>query len=194
MDAATPNAALTELIAREQIRDCLARYARGLDRKDLDLLRSAFHPDATDHHGGSVDYHPAAEALIDDWKVRDAHRAFSQHLLFNMTFDIDGDAAHVETYFQLLVGIVPGAETTQPPLGISGGRYVDRFECRDGEWRIARRVVVNEYAAALDARDRPNHLLWARRSTQDPSYDRPLESPVRPDQAADSPRRPEPVS
>ncbi|MGO2111100.1 MAG: nuclear transport factor 2 family protein [Pseudoclavibacter sp.] len=187
MDAADPNGALSELIAREQIRDCLARYARGLDRKDLELVRSVFHPDATDHHGGSIEYHPAAEALIEDWQGRDALRAFSQHLLFNMTFDVDGDTAHVETYYQLLVGIIPGSDTQQPPLGISGGRYVDRFECRDGEWRIARRVVVVEYSAALDDLDRSHHLLWARRSTLDPSYDRPLESPIRPDQPAGTP-------
>jgi hypothetical protein len=166
-----------ELADRQAILDCLNRYARGLDRKDLDMLRSVFHPDATDHHGGSIDYHPAAEALIADWQVRDAHRTFSQHLLINTSIDLDGDVAHAETYFQLIVGLKPGARPDQPRLGLSGGRYVDRFERRNGEWRIARRVLIVEYEAALDARDRSHHLLWARRSKEDPSYARPLLGP-----------------
>ncbi|GAA0932686.1 nuclear transport factor 2 family protein [Pseudonocardia zijingensis] len=170
-------AAVQQLLDRQAILDCLNRYARGLDRKDLDMLRSAFHPDATDHHGGSIEYHPAADALIADWEIRDAHRTFSQHLLINTSIDLDGDVAHAETYFQLIVGIKPGAPTDQPRLGVSGGRYVDKFDRRDGEWRIARRVIVVEYAAALDEREQKHHLLWARRSKDDPSYARPLTGP-----------------
>lgn len=168
---------LDELLDRQEILDCLNRYARALDRKDLDMLRSAFHPDATDHHGGHVAYHPAAEALIEDWEVRDADRAFSQHILFNTSIDLDGDTAHTETYFQLLVGLKPDVRPDAPRLSASGGRYNDRFERRNGEWRIACRVLVVEYSMALDAIDRPHHLLWARRDASDPSYARPLLGP-----------------
>jgi hypothetical protein len=166
-----------DLMDRQAILDCLNRYARGLDRKDLDMVRSAFHPDATDHHGGTIDYHPAAEALIADWEVRDAHRTFSQHLLINTSIDLDGDLAHAETYFQLIIGLKPDARPELPRLGLSGGRYIDRFERRDNEWRIARRVLIAEYSAALDAQDEAYHRLWARRSKEDPSYARPLLAP-----------------
>ena len=166
-----------ELMDRQAILDCLNRYARGLDRKDLDVIRSVFHPDATDHHGGPIEYHPAAEALIADWEVRDAHRTFSQHLLINTSIELEGDVAHAETYFQLVVGLEPRVRPDQPRLGVSGGRYVDRFERRDGEWRIAHRVLIVEYGAALDERERDHHLLWARRSKEDPSYARPLVGP-----------------
>jgi hypothetical protein len=166
-----------ELLDRQAILDCLNRYARGLDRKDLEMIRSVFHPDATDHHGGSIEYHPAAEALIADWEVRDAHRTFSQHLLINTSIDLGGDVAHAETYFQLVVGLKPGVRPDQPRLGVSGGRYVDRFERRGAEWRIARRVIVVEYAAALDEREQQHHMLWARRGKEDPSYARPLIGP-----------------
>lgn len=166
-----------ELIDREAIRDCLNRYARGLDRRDLDMLRSAFHPDATDHHGGHIDYHPAADALLADWKVRDADRAFSQHLLLNTSIDLDGDTAHTETYFQLLIGLKEGVRPEAPRLSASGGRYIDRFERRDGEWKIARRVLIVEYSMAMAEIDRPHHLRWARRDKSDPSYARPLIGP-----------------
>ena len=169
--------AVKELMDRQAILDCLNRYARGLDRRDPDVLRSAFHPDATDHHGGHIDYHPAADSLIADWEIRDADRAFSQHLLLNTSIDLDGDTAHTETYFQLIVGLSPDVRPDSPGLSVSGGRYVDRFERREGEWRIARRVLIVEYMADMDARDRPHHLLWSRRSKLDPSYARPLLGP-----------------
>jgi hypothetical protein len=47
-----------ELVAREEIRDVLFRYTRGIDRLDLDLVRSCYHADAHDNHGafrGDVD-------------------------------------------------------------------------------------------------------------------------------------------
>ena len=43
-----------ELHDREAIRDCVARYCRGVDRFDRELILSAFHPDATDEHGKFV--------------------------------------------------------------------------------------------------------------------------------------------
>ena len=39
-----------ELADREAIRDCLYRYARGMDRCDEEMLRSAYWEDALDDH------------------------------------------------------------------------------------------------------------------------------------------------
>lgn len=166
-----------QLLDREAIRDCLHRYARGLDRKDLGMIRSVFHPDATDHHGGAIAYHPAGDALIEDWKRRDAKRTFSQHVILNCSIDLDGDVAHAETYFQLVIGLSEEAAAEQPRLSVTGGRYIDRFERRAGEWRIATRVLIAEYSAALDAIEHPHQRLWARRTPADPSYSRPLLGP-----------------
>lgn len=168
--------ALQELLDRQAILDCLKRYARGLDRKDIELLKSAYHPDAVDHHGALGDFTP--DGLVEDWLVRDAERTFSQHVLLNSTIEVTGDVAHGETYFQLVVGIKPELATEdRPALTLSGGRYIDRFERRAGEWRIARRVLIAEYKTALDPIDRPQNLAWARRDRTDPSYDRPLTGP-----------------
>lgn len=165
------------LADRHDIMDCLNRYGRGLDRRDADLLRSAFHPDATDHHGSRMEYHPAAETLIADWERRDADRTFSQHLILNTRIELDGDSAHAETYFQLVFGLRPGTRSEESPLRVVGGRYADRFERRDGEWRIARRVVITEFSGALEEAPLANLREWARRSTADPSYARPLTGP-----------------
>ncbi len=176
MDDAELKAAVQELLDRQAILDCLNRYARGLDRKDIEMLQSAYHPDATDHHGGFGDYTPAPVAIVEDWLIRDADRAFSQHLLVNTSLDIDGNEAHGETYFQVIVGLTPEAAEAsgRPPLTVGAGRYVDRFERRNGEWRIARRVPISEFSAALEEIKNPHALAWARRNKQDPSYARPL--------------------
>ena len=50
----TMEARVQELLDREAIRDCIARYARGVDRFDRELILSAFHPDAIDEHGKFV--------------------------------------------------------------------------------------------------------------------------------------------
>ena len=48
------NARLQELCDRADIFDCMYRYARGIDRIDRELLRSAYHDDAVDDHVGFV--------------------------------------------------------------------------------------------------------------------------------------------
>ena len=35
-----------DLVARERIRDVIHRYARGVDRRDYELVRSCYHPGA----------------------------------------------------------------------------------------------------------------------------------------------------
>ena len=39
---------------RQAIVDCIHRYARGVDRADDELLRSAYHPDAVEDHGAYI--------------------------------------------------------------------------------------------------------------------------------------------
>jgi hypothetical protein len=46
--SAVPEAALRRLLDRAQIQDATYRYARGVDRGDVGLIRSAYHPDAYD--------------------------------------------------------------------------------------------------------------------------------------------------
>ncbi len=52
----------------------------------------------------------------------------------------------------------------------SAGRYIDRFEKRGGQWRIASRVVAVEKATLLPADSGPRPARVGRRDRQDPSY------------------------
>jgi len=42
---------IQRLAAAETIRQAAARYSRGVDRLDVELMQSAYWPDATDDHG-----------------------------------------------------------------------------------------------------------------------------------------------
>ncbi|MNG25643.1 hypothetical protein D3C85_1152060 [compost metagenome] len=95
----------------------------------------------------------------------------------NHRCDFDGPTtAHSETYW-----IFSGLNQLGAPLTLSGGRYLDRFEKREGRWAIAARKCVIEWTGALDSVDMPQANLEAYAATgralrdkSDPSYMRPL--------------------
>lgn len=132
--------AVRVLTDRLAISDCLSRYARGIDRLDRQLLLSVYHPDAVDDHGKFV----GGPADFVDWALEMHQRLHvsHQHLILNHTCDIDGDVAHTETYYLFL-----GLNRSGPPWSMTGGRYLDRFERRDGHWAIARRLCLRDWAA-----------------------------------------------
>jgi len=156
------------LVDRAAITDCLLRYARGCDRVDAELIASAFHDDAVDLHGpvnGSV------VEFLDWWLPQQAGRESTQHYLMNMAVDVDGDQAHVETYYLCVIKL-----KDHPLASIVGGRYVDRFERRAIGWRIAVRVVTADWTVEADGSGTAAILASTpgRRSADDPSYERPL--------------------
>src|SRR5438067_150368 len=139
MDATSDQ--VQELLDRAAILDCLQRYARGMDRHDVALVESAYHPDAVDDHGLYV----GSGAGLAVWANEEAHRGLvrHQHHLTNHSVDIDGDTAHAETYFLVVMRSEAGSVT------LGSGRYLDRFERRAGEWRIANRVTLVETRSDL---------------------------------------------
>jgi hypothetical protein len=62
------------------IQDVLYRYARGVDRRDWELVRSVYHPDATDDHGG---YRGGVDGLLDYLRARHEHIEQSLHVITN---------------------------------------------------------------------------------------------------------------
>jgi hypothetical protein len=132
---------LTELLDREAIRDCLYRYCRGIDRADEATLRSTYWPDATDRHGR---YSGPVEGFF-QWALetfKTGPRNIHQVSNILITFTSETGAA-VESYFNALQrGTAGDGRVSQVLLA---GRYCDRFEKRDGEWRVSERVVVYDW-------------------------------------------------
>jgi len=159
---------------RQAILDCISTLSRGTDRHDVEQMTNAFHPDGWDHHGNTVIAGPEfAESM------NATHAAGSQQTMHNITThtcEIDGDVAHAESY---VMGAILNRDGVTARLLC--GRYIDRLERRDGEWRIAVRRSTVEVAMTGDASIlqtpafRDFHFAKGTRDKVDLSYQRPLE-------------------
>jgi hypothetical protein len=160
-------AALRRLLDRQAIDECINRYARGLDRRDEELLRSAYHADAIEDHGAYIGGVDGLVAYL--LKVHERFPGYQRHVT-TRNVEIAGDEAHAESYF---VSVVRRQAAEQ--LMVTAGRYVDRLDKRDGEWKIARRVTVLEWHGALEGGPIEGDIsVAARLDRDDVSYERPL--------------------
>jgi ketosteroid isomerase-like protein len=160
--------AVQELVDKEAIRQAVLRYCRGVDRSDEELLASAYHDDAVDFHGAT----PLEGAAIAPGILELVSQStVSQHQILNQFIQLHGpDAAAAETYFTAWESLPhEGAER----MLVAIGRYVDRFQKRAGEWRIAHRVVIVEHTQLLpsDGVFPPSRPGLGRRDRDDPSYE-----------------------
>ena len=166
-------AKMQDLMDREAIFDCIKRNARGNDRFDVELTTSSYHPDGI---------HELGQKQISGREYGEhanhAHAAMCDANLHNVTMhscEINGNVAHAESY-SLGLFLDKGGQTGR----MLAGRYIDRLEKRDGQWRIMLRRVTVEVAiegkATLpNGRFLPGSgYLCGTRDRTDPSYERPL--------------------
>ncbi len=137
-------AQLEALVAKDAITAVVHRVARGTDRLDHELIVSGYWPDGFDDHnsfrGGPVEFA--------DWVLQVLpHFAATHHFLGQCTIDLalDDAAAHVETYCSAHHVGKPDERGTVSDMRM-GLRYIDRFERRGDEWRIAKRVCAFDWA------------------------------------------------
>ena len=178
--------AVQELLDRQAIHDCLMTYSRGVDRLDRELILSCYHEDAIDDHGVFIGNREEFADWVD--AMHSGTHLSHQHAIFNVFVDLDGDTAHTESYFMFV-----GLNRAGTPLAMSGGRYLDRFEKRDGRWAIAARLCLRDWAPLetipepMDqskmtvVKNLPETFVELMRSgpqpardRSDPSYERPL--------------------
>jgi len=164
---------LRRLEDRQAILDCVIRVARGLDRHDPEITRSAFHDDAViniSEFTGTL-----AEFLA--WSRAGHEKLYGGHThnITNHSAEIDGDTAHAESYVLMVLRHRDGQAVT-----VAGGRYIDRLERRGGEWRIALRRLAPDWRFTADGRvwnpDRPG-IPFGTWDRSDISYQRPLTLP-----------------
>ena len=142
-----------QLADREAIRECLFRYARSIDRRDRPLLDSVFWPNAaTDYGFFSGPAHEMADWAFQALATMDQ----TMHSMTNMLIDIALPVAKVETYY-----VAYHRRTGPDGLAVDqilGGRYLDRMEKRDDDWRIADRHMVIDWMT-----ENPASGDWAAR-------------------------------
>ena len=135
---------LENMLAHEQIRCCIARLARGEDRRDSALITASYWPDSVTDYGvfaGSFDEYlawvvPGADAITN-----------TQHHIGQSHIELDGDSAKVET--QVIsyhrIDYAAGTSASDEHDTVIGGRYLDIFEKRGGDWRIASRKMLYDW-------------------------------------------------
>jgi ketosteroid isomerase-like protein len=127
---------LEMLLDKQEIYEVLMRYCRALDRGDAEELAKVYHEDGIDDHGFWKGRGVEFAKYITEMLAGQAP-SNCQHAISNVLIELDGQTAYVESYFAA-VNETKGTRTTVH------GRYIDRFEKRKGEWRIAYRVVARD--------------------------------------------------
>jgi ketosteroid isomerase-like protein len=167
---------LQELLDKEEIRELVQRYARALDRCDLELMKSVFHDDGVfehaDHYKGPA--HGFCEHAVGFLSTLGP----LQHFVCQQLIEVHGETAYGESY-----GLA--FHRAHDPSGkafdaIVGARLLDRYTRRNGAWKIAHRKTVVEWSADPWTEEHwgrgafgPQHMgeeFKGKKGAADPSY------------------------
>ncbi|MET0546572.1 MAG: nuclear transport factor 2 family protein [Caulobacterales bacterium] len=185
---------LREVCDRQEIEYKVRLYCRAIDRLDVNLLKSLYHPDGIDLHGN---FEGNAHDFADFIMKRIAElTTYGFHSTTQSVIDIEGDIAAAETTYIAYHRIGAGWGPISTYFGETyaaaakaagtldrehenscGGRYLDRFERRNGEWKIAKRRITNEWnrngpTSSIYTEGEMKHFdLPGARDKTDPVYD-----------------------
>lgn len=156
--------AIDILLARTEINDVLCLYAHALDRRQWHLMAAVFHNDAL--CGVGIEPVPWRTWAANAGRVFAAALDQTHHQLSPALVTLDGDVAHTQTYCTVCHRVRADAPaggkfagTGQPYDMLSGLRYADRFERRNGRWAIAHRQGIAEWRHKRPASDGTLHLV-----------------------------------
>ncbi len=148
----TKIANIDTLLAEQAIRQAVTAYSRGCDRCDLDIFKSAFHNDAEVKYG-TYDGH--YEKFCEDIVEGNLTLQDTSHTIINEHYTIDtaSNKASGEIYV-LAFWAVGGHNYT------CSGRYIDKYESRNDDWRITFRQYVYDWSRTTEyCGDDPNKLF-----------------------------------
>jgi len=159
-------AAVQELLEKEAIRELLSRCFRGSDRENAELAESCHPPDGNINLG--IYDGPARDFFQGTAAFRAPMLAVIHHI-GQSRIEVEGDSAVGETYV-IATYVLPGEGEPQTTMLMA--RYLDKFEKRDGEWKIADRLVA--FDAQLNVEGGVPTMApeqnWGHRDESDPSY------------------------
>jgi ketosteroid isomerase-like protein len=145
---ATTDTVLQEMIDEFELRKLVHAYCRAVDRGDLAQVRSCYHDDAVDAHGG---FTGSAGSTADDFVAQlAATRPYirsMQHHITTVNFAISGHAAEGEVY-TIATHTLAGRDRDVDV--VVGGRYLDKYEKRDDAWKLVVRTIVTDWATVND--------------------------------------------
>lgn len=155
-----------ELIARQEIRDALSRYCRGIDRMDREMAYAVWHEGATANYLGM--YEGSGRGFI-DWAF-ELHERMQchSHQVSNVLAEVMGEEAASESYVTAALWTQPTADGHQSEIVVRG-RYLDRWSRREDRWAIDHRTFVADTWTVREIEAGPVSEQSAR-DESDPSF------------------------
>tara|TARA_B100001013_G_C24565799_1_gene424461 strand:+ start:203 stop:769 length:567 start_codon:yes stop_codon:yes gene_type:complete len=151
---------LDDLLAEQAVRKAVTCYSRGADRCDIDILKSAFHHDAEVKYGS---YDGPYEAFCQN--VVDGHHTmnYTTHTVMNEYYNIHSKSGTGvgEIYVLAFLSMSQSGDVmdvskykdTNSDGGydyLVAGRYIDKYECREGDWRISLRQYMYDWSRTTE--------------------------------------------
>ena len=125
-----------QLLSKQALHDLGMAYARAIDRADASLMASIFHEDATVvsgvFNGNAAEFAVKITAFVRE----NIDRCF--HSVANEWYELHSDDAVGESY--VIANTTAGGQDT-----LTGGRYVDAYQRRNGVWKIKARTFVVDW-------------------------------------------------
>lgn len=136
--ARSPDPGLARVLDRQAIEQLLAGdYPHALDSRNFDAYAALFTEDGELTLQGNT---AKGRAAIKEFVAALPPEPRVMHPISNLSYEIAGDTAMGGAYWQD-IGLVNGA-----PGVLVAGRYEDTLRKENGEWRIAKRNIVIEFA------------------------------------------------
>lgn len=136
---------LQEMLDEYQLRTLVHAYCRAVDRGQLESLRNLYHLDAEDSHGAFSE--GSADDFIGQLAAARPYLRSMQHHVTTVNFAIDGEVAEGEIYTIATHTLIAGDRDVDV---VVGGRYLDKYEKRDGSWKFTERATVTDWARVDD--------------------------------------------
>ena len=157
---------LRELADKQAIRDLVLTYCRAVDRIDVPLGHSIWHDDGDADYGADY-YQGPGKGVIDTICGHHAGLTSHSHQVSNILIALDGDKAGSESYVNGTMRMARDGKTMHLEVY---GRYLDRWERRDGRWGLVHRVVVMDHTGIREVTPMPTHGATPTHDRNDPSY------------------------
>ena len=144
-------------VAKREIAALVITYCRSIDRGDATALAHIFHDDSTVLCGIFEGRGPQFATEI----CRIVQAVFDRtlHSITEQSIEVTGETATGETR---IVAISTLWDDEGQSEIVSGGRYLDRFERRDGVWKFAEHKVVSEWSHIDRIASAPDRQLDGR--------------------------------
>lgn len=157
---------IEQVLAEAAIMALQMQYCRGVDRRDYDMIRECFHPDARTVFFEDTDldgYFAFAREMMPRFSV-------TTHNTGNQLVEVDGNSAWAEHYCVASHRIPADADGPERDF-VTAVRYADRLECRNGDWRILKRLLILDWTRIDPVGDAPPPgVRNGRPDRSDPSY------------------------